>query len=100
MACRRAIPLALALLNVSNPMLGAMDALSRLSHDTDAEVAQNAVVALGGLLVAMHMPPADAAARIMQSAIVIRHFPECASGQRVLRCSTPACHGSYCSMDS
>ncbi|CAK0782745.1 hypothetical protein CVIRNUC_005940 [Coccomyxa viridis] len=44
---RRAIPLALALLNVSSPTLGAMDALSRLSHDTDAEVAQNAVVALG-----------------------------------------------------
>ncbi|KAK9903923.1 hypothetical protein WJX75_000553 [Coccomyxa subellipsoidea] len=44
---RRAVPLALALLNVSNPTLGAMDALSRLSHDTDAEVAQNAVVSLG-----------------------------------------------------
>ncbi len=41
------MPLAIALLNVSNPTLGAMDALSRLSHDTDAEVAQNAVVALG-----------------------------------------------------
>jgi hypothetical protein len=39
--------LSIALLNVSNPTLGAMDALSRLSHDTDAEVAQNAVVALG-----------------------------------------------------
>ena len=45
--CRRAIPLALALLNVSNPTLGAMDALSRLSHDTDAEVAQSSVLALG-----------------------------------------------------
>lgn len=32
---------------MSNPTLGAMDALSRLSHDTDAEVAQNAVLALG-----------------------------------------------------
>lgn len=41
------MPLAIALLNVSNPTLGAMDALSRLSHDTDAEVAQNAVVSLG-----------------------------------------------------
>ena len=44
------MPLALALLNASNPGLGAMDALSRLSHDTDAEVAQNAVVALGARL--------------------------------------------------
>ncbi len=41
------MPLAIALLNVSNPTLGAMDALSRLSHDTDVEVAQNAVVSLG-----------------------------------------------------
>ncbi len=41
------MPLALALLNVSNPTLGSMDALSRLSHDTDVEVAQNAVVSLG-----------------------------------------------------
>lgn len=41
------MPLAIALLNVSNPTLGAMDALSRLSHDTDAEVALNAVIALG-----------------------------------------------------
>ena len=57
--CRRAIPLALALLNVSNPTLGAMDALSRLSHDTDAEVAQNAVLALGE-------PPAQVDALLMR----------------------------------
>eukprot|EP00879_Flechtneria_rotunda_P023735 GHRR01025127.1.p1 GENE.GHRR01025127.1~~GHRR01025127.1.p1 ORF type:complete len:652 (+),score=250.63 GHRR01025127.1:1606-3561(+) len=44
---RRAIPLALALLNVSNPGQQVVDALSRLSHDADTEVAQNAVVALG-----------------------------------------------------
>ena len=45
--CRQAVPLAVALLNVSAPKLGAMDMLSRLSHDTDLSVAQNAVVALG-----------------------------------------------------
>ena len=44
---RRAVPLAVAMLNVSNPGMAAMDALSRLSHDTDVEVAQNAVLALG-----------------------------------------------------
>ena len=55
--CRRAIPLALALLNVSNPTLGAMDALSRLSHDTDAEVAQNSVLALGELSAQMAASP-------------------------------------------
>ena len=43
------MPLAVAMLNVSNPGMSAMDALSRLSHDTDAEVAQNAVLALGAL---------------------------------------------------
>ena len=41
------MPLALALLNVSSPDMGVMDTLSRLSHDTDAEVAANAVLALG-----------------------------------------------------
>jgi len=46
--CRQAVPLTLALLNVSSPSLNAVDTLSRLSHDTDIQVAQNAVLALGG----------------------------------------------------
>ena len=46
-ACRQAVPLTVALLNVSNPNLNAVDTLSRLSHDTDIQVAQNAVLALG-----------------------------------------------------
>lgn len=37
----------MALLHVSNPEVTAMDMLSRLSHDADIEVAQNAVLALG-----------------------------------------------------
>lgn len=41
------MPLTLALLNVSSPSLNAVDTLSRLSHDTDIRVAQNAVLALG-----------------------------------------------------
>jgi 26S proteasome regulatory subunit N1 len=44
---RRGVPLALALLNVGDPDVAVMDTLSRLSHDTDAEVAMNAVIALG-----------------------------------------------------
>lgn len=44
---RRAVPLAIALLNISSPDMMAMDTLGRLSHDTDTEVAQNAVLALG-----------------------------------------------------
>lgn len=46
-AVRRGVPLALALLNVSNPDITVVDTLSRLSHDVDAEVAMNAVMALG-----------------------------------------------------
>ena len=45
--CRRAVPLAVALLSISNPTMTTMDTLSRLSHDSDQEVAQNAVIALG-----------------------------------------------------
>ena len=44
---RRAIPLALALLSVSDPKLEIMDTLSRLSHDSDALVVHNAIFALG-----------------------------------------------------
>eukprot|EP00471_Norrisiella_sphaerica_P011214 CAMPEP_0184505640 /NCGR_PEP_ID=MMETSP0113_2-20130426/53093_1 /TAXON_ID=91329 /ORGANISM="Norrisiella sphaerica, Strain BC52" /LENGTH=899 /DNA_ID=CAMNT_0026895339 /DNA_START=51 /DNA_END=2750 /DNA_ORIENTATION=- len=43
----RAVPLALALLNVSNPDVAIMDTLSKLSHDSDQQVSQNAVLALG-----------------------------------------------------
>ena len=41
------MPLAVALLSISNPTMTTMDTLSRLSHDSDQEVAQNAVIALG-----------------------------------------------------
>ena len=44
---RRGVPLAAALLSVSNPNMSSMDMLSRLSHDNDMEVAQNAILALG-----------------------------------------------------
>ena len=44
---RRAVPLAIAVLNISSPDMAAMDTLGRLSHDADSEVAQSAVLALG-----------------------------------------------------
>ncbi|EFA83382.1 26S proteasome regulatory subunit S2 [Heterostelium album PN500] len=44
---RRAIPLALGLLSASNPKITVMDILSKLSHDTDPEVSQGAILALG-----------------------------------------------------
>lgn len=44
---RRAVPLALGLLSVSNPKLNILDTLSKFSHDSDAEVAHNAIFAMG-----------------------------------------------------
>lgn len=44
---RRTVPLALGLLSISNPNLQIMDTLSKLSHDTDGDVAQGAIYALG-----------------------------------------------------
>ena len=44
---RRAVPLALGLLSVSNPKLQILDTLSKFSHDNDAEVAHNSIFAMG-----------------------------------------------------
>ncbi|KAM3287194.1 26S proteasome non-ATPase regulatory subunit 2 A isoform X1 [Capsicum chacoense] len=44
---RRAVPLALGLLCISNPKVNVMDTLSRLSHDSDTEVAMAAIISLG-----------------------------------------------------
>ncbi|XP_072401844.1 26S proteasome non-ATPase regulatory subunit 2 [Diabrotica undecimpunctata] len=46
-AIRRAVPLALGLISVSNPKLSILDTLSKFSHDSDAEVAHNAIFAMG-----------------------------------------------------
>jgi 26S proteasome regulatory subunit N1 len=44
---RRVVPLALALLHISNPDYGIIDQLSRLSHDQDAALSQCAILGLG-----------------------------------------------------
>merc|ERR1712168_1461505 len=44
---RRAVPLALGLLSVSNPKINIIETLSKFSHDSDAEVAHNAIFAMG-----------------------------------------------------
>jgi len=44
---RRAVPLAYALLSISHPQLTVIDMLSKLSHDSDQVVSQNACLALG-----------------------------------------------------
>uniref|UniRef100_A0A3B0MUU5 26S proteasome regulatory subunit, putative n=1 Tax=Theileria annulata TaxID=5874 RepID=A0A3B0MUU5_THEAN len=44
---RRAVPLAIALVNVSNPAPAIVSALSKLSHDTDKDVSLCAILGLG-----------------------------------------------------
>lgn len=44
---KRAVPLALGVLNISNPDYSVIDQLSRMSHDPDAEISQNAIMAMG-----------------------------------------------------
>ncbi|KAH7934918.1 hypothetical protein HPB52_001990 [Rhipicephalus sanguineus] len=44
---KRAVPLALALISVSNPRLNILETLSKFSHDSDNEVAHNAIFGLG-----------------------------------------------------
>lgn len=44
---RKAVPLALGLLSASNPQLKVFETLSRYSHDSDLDVAVNAIFAMG-----------------------------------------------------
>lgn len=44
---RRAVPLAIALCSVSNPQLSVIDVLNKYSHDSDNDVAYNAIFAMG-----------------------------------------------------
>ena len=44
---KRAVPLSMAVLNISSPDFAVVDQLSRLSHDPDAELSQNAIIGLG-----------------------------------------------------
>jgi len=44
---RRTVPLALGFLSISHPRVNVMDTLSKLSHDTDEEVAFGAILGLG-----------------------------------------------------
>src|SRR5271167_3465708 len=44
---RKAVPLAIGLLYASNPQLTVFETLSRYSHDSDLDVAVNAIFAMG-----------------------------------------------------
>ena len=44
---KRAVPLGMAMISVSNPQLSVIETLHKYSHDADAETAYNAIMALG-----------------------------------------------------
>lgn len=44
---KRIVPMALAVLSISNPKISAMDVLSKMAYDTDSEIAERAIVCLG-----------------------------------------------------
>ncbi len=46
-AAKKGVPLALAILNVSNPDVAVIDTLGRLAHDTDELVVMSALISLG-----------------------------------------------------
>ncbi|CEF69124.1 26S proteasome non-ATPase regulatory subunit 2 [Strongyloides ratti] len=46
-AVRRAVPIGLAVLSISNPQIPIMEVLSKFSHDSDYDVAHNSIFALG-----------------------------------------------------
>jgi len=47
MTIKRAVPLALAILNISNPKITIQDLLSKLAYDNDPELSHRAILALG-----------------------------------------------------
>lgn len=44
---KRAVPLAIALLNISSPKIAPMDLLLKLAHDPDVELSYRAILCLG-----------------------------------------------------
>lgn len=72
---RRTVPLALALLNPSNPAIPVLDTLSKYSHDSDLDVAINAIFAMG--LVGAGTNNARLAQRLRQLAGYYYKEPNC-----------------------
>lgn len=72
---RRTVPLALALLNPSNPAIPVLDTLSKHSHDSDLSVALNAIFAMG--IVGAGTNNARLAQRLRQLANYYYREPDC-----------------------
>lgn len=72
---RRAVPLALGLISVSDPALTILDTLSKYSHDSDLSVAFNAIFAMG--LVGAGTNNAKLAQMLRQLASYYHKEPDC-----------------------
>ncbi|KAL4399160.1 proteasome regulatory particle base subunit [Malassezia pachydermatis] len=72
---RRTVPLAMALLHPSNPAVGVLDTLSKYSHDSDLDVALNAIFAMG--IVGAGTNNARLAQRLRQLASYYAKEPDC-----------------------
>ncbi|WFD33153.1 proteasome regulatory particle base subunit [Malassezia sp. CBS 17886] len=72
---RRTVPLALALLNPSDPAIPVLDTLSKYSHDSDLDVALNAIFAMG--IVGAGTNNARLAQRLRQLASYYYKEPDC-----------------------
>lgn len=44
---KKIVPLALAMLSISNPKINTMDVLFKLAYDTDTEISYRAIICLG-----------------------------------------------------
>lgn len=78
---RRTVPLALALLNPSNPVITVLDTLSKYSHDSDLDVALLSIFAMG--LVGAGTNNARLAQRLRQLASYYAKEPDCLFAVRV-----------------
>ncbi|KAI6165894.1 26S proteasome regulatory complex non-ATPase subcomplex Rpn1 subunit [Pisolithus thermaeus] len=72
---RKSIPLALGLISASNPQLPVLDTLSKYSHDSDLQVALNAIFAMG--LVGAGTNNARLAQMLRQLAVYYYKEPDC-----------------------
>lgn len=78
---RKSVPLALGLISASNPQLPVLDTLSKYSHDSDLQVALNAIFAMG--LVGAGTNNARLAQMLRQLAVYYYKEPDCLFAVRV-----------------
>lgn len=82
---RRAVPLALGLISVSDPILPVLDTLSKYSHDSDLTVALNSIFAMG--LVGAGTNNARLAQMLRQLSTYYYREPDCLFMVRVAQVS-------------